>query len=77
MSIELTRHHRNKLSGMQTESLLGVMQGMSYYEIADELGVNHNTINTHLGRVRKRYNATNNTQAALRFLSDRKDKTYG
>lgn len=58
-----------KISPQQKEIFFLVCQGFRGSDISAELGIDRKTVYTHLDRMRKKVDATNDVQAVLRILS--------
>lgn len=53
------------LTERQIEVMECLVSGYTQKEIAEELGIGFNTVNTHLNHIRARTNTKNNTQAVF------------
>lgn len=58
----------SRLSARETEILTHLAQGFRYKEIADTLGINVETVRTHLRRIYEKLQVTSRTEATLKFL---------
>ena len=67
----ITRSERKKtmLSSKEKEVMTHVVRGESTNDIARELGVSTNTVNTHLKRIYAKMDVSDRVSATLRFLA--------
>ena len=63
------RRANSQLTNKEIEVMKQVALGLSTSDIAKELGVTSNTVNTHLKRVYHKFEVTDRVSATLRFLA--------
>ncbi len=54
-----------KLTPRESDVVKLIVKGLRYKEIADDLGLSYETVNTYVGRIRRKLSVSSKTEIAL------------